>query len=292
MAEGFPEEYEVDRAIFVDEVGLEIGIYGQYRLKTSYQPIFRREGSNLVPFALEARVAPHRQGRQTTATEFFDAVPSADRRFVEAVCRTLHLRNHRNLGAEDVANLQLYLTVDPRLEMQGGNSGSLASIARLAEEADLSPGMITCEILDAPALSTKALAATVDALRSYGVRVSIAEFRVGKSAIDRVMRIEPDVIKIDGAWFRNVQDSAETALLFPAVITAFQGLGANLLVQGIETPLELDAALKSNADYLQGMLLASPALVGTILDDSPRPIVDFVEPDRKIVPLRRKGRRD
>lgn len=286
MAESFPEEGEVDRAIFVDEVGLEIGIYGQYRLKTSYQPIFRREGSNLVPFALEARVAPYREGQQTTATEFFDVVPSADRRFVEAVCRTLHLRNHRNLGADDVANLQLYLTVDPRLEMRGQNSGLLASITRLAEESDLSPGMITCEILDAPTLSTKALAATVDALRDHGVRVSIAEFRVGKSAIDRIMRIEPDVIKIDGAWFRNVQDSAETAVLFPAVITAFQGLGANLLVQGIETPFELDAALKSNANYLQGVLLASPALVGTIVDDRSRPIAHFTEQDRKIMPTR------
>jgi EAL domain-containing protein (putative c-di-GMP-specific phosphodiesterase class I) len=100
------------------------------------------------------------------------------------------------------------------------------------------------------------------------------------------MRIEPDVIKIDGAWFRNVQDSAETAVLFPAVITAFQGLGANLLVQGIETPFELDAALKSNADYLQGLLLASPALVGTIVDDKPRPITHFTGRGRKIMPTR------
>lgn len=285
MTEDFHPAHDVEKAIFVDEIGLEIGIYGPYRLKTSYQPIFRRVGSNIVPFALEARVAPYIFGQQKTATEFFGEVPAADRRFVEMVCRTLHLRNHRNLGADDISDLQLYLTVDPRLEMQDRGTGSLASIARMAEEAGLSPGMIMCEILDAPVLPTKVLVAIANELRDCGVRISIAEFRLGKSAIDRVTRIEPDVIKIDGTWFRNVQDSAETARLFPAVITAFKGLGAKLLVQGIETPAELDAALDARADYLQGMLLAGPALVGTILDDSPRPISALTQRDRKVVPL-------
>jgi EAL domain-containing protein (putative c-di-GMP-specific phosphodiesterase class I) len=288
VAEDFQQAHDIEKAIFVDEVGLEVGIYGPYRLKTSYQPIFRREGPNVVPFALEARVAPYLMGKQKTATEFFSEVPPADRQFVEAVCRFLHLRNHRNLGAENIDHLQLYLTVDPRLEMQGRSAGSLASIAGMAKDAGLSPDMIICEILDAPALSTKKLAAIADELRGYGVRISIAEFRSGKSALDRVTRIEPDVIKIDGAWFRNVQDSAETARLFPAVITAFKGLGAKLLVQGIEMPAELDAALDARADYLQGVLLASPALVGTILDDRPRPIRALTRRDRKVVPLGRK----
>jgi hypothetical protein len=44
--------------------------------------------------------------------------------------------------------------------------------------------------------------------------------------------------------------------------------------------------LKSNANYLQGVLLARPALVGTIVDDRPRPITYFTEQDRKIMPTR------
>ncbi|MET0943727.1 MAG: hypothetical protein ABWY13_20470, partial [Mesorhizobium sp.] len=40
-------------ATFVDEVGIEYGIYGAYRLRSAFQPIFRREGAWLVPFAVE-----------------------------------------------------------------------------------------------------------------------------------------------------------------------------------------------------------------------------------------------
>jgi EAL domain-containing protein (putative c-di-GMP-specific phosphodiesterase class I) len=256
-----------ERALFADEVGIETGIYGRYRLKTAHQPIFSREGGNLVPFAVEARVAPLRQGSPVAPAEFFEETPQADRKFVEVLCRTLHLRNQRNVGVDDPELFELYLTIDPRHD--GGREGSVAAIA---ERAGVPADMIICEIADAPNLDPKALTALTRRLRGHGMRVSVAEFRVGLPAIERISQIEPDIIKIDGAWFRGVQESAETARLFPAVITAFKGLGAKLLVQGIETPAELEAAVEAGADYLQGMLLAPSTLAGSALDEKPRAI--------------------
>jgi EAL domain-containing protein (putative c-di-GMP-specific phosphodiesterase class I) len=292
MTETSPQLGDVEKAIIADEIGLETGIYGQYRLKTSYQPIFRRDGATLALFGLEARLAPQLAGKQITAAEFFEQVAPVDRRFVETLSRVLHLRNHRNIGADNIANLRLYLTIDPDLDMHDRGAGSLDSIARIAEEADLSPAMIICEILDAPEFPMDRLAGIANELCGCGMQISIAAFRAGKSAIDRVTLIGPNVIKIDGAWFRGVQDKAETARLFPAVLTAFKGLGAKLLVQGIETSAELEAALNAGADYLQGRLLAGPALVGTVVDDSLRPVARLLaREDRKIVPFgrHRKG---
>ena len=50
MTETFLQLGDVEKAIIADEIGLETGIYGQYRLKTSYQPIFRRDGATLALF--------------------------------------------------------------------------------------------------------------------------------------------------------------------------------------------------------------------------------------------------
>ena len=44
-------------SILVDDNGIEYGIYGDFRLRSAYQPIFRREGATLVPFAVEGLVA-------------------------------------------------------------------------------------------------------------------------------------------------------------------------------------------------------------------------------------------
>jgi EAL domain-containing protein (putative c-di-GMP-specific phosphodiesterase class I) len=283
--EGNPQDLE--RALVVDEIGIETGIYKNYRLKTAHQPIFRREGAELVPFAVEARVAPFREGSAVAPAEFFEGTPQSDRAFVEALCRTLHLRNHRNVGINEPGGFELYLTIDPRYDHWEASDSAAHFVARFAGEAGIPAGMITCEILDAATLDAKALAALSAELRGHGMRVSIAEFRVGQSAIDRVTQIEPDVIKIDGAWFRDVQESSETAQLFPAVINAFQGFGAKLLVQGIETPAELEAALDAGADYLQGMLLSPPALAGSVLDDKPQLIETLLRRGGKVVTLGR-----
>jgi EAL domain-containing protein (putative c-di-GMP-specific phosphodiesterase class I) len=283
--EGKPQDLE--RALVVDEIGIETGIYKNYRLKTAHQPIFRREGAELVPFAVEARVSPFREGSAVAPAEFFEGTPQSDRAFVEALCRALHLRNHRNVGIDEPERFELYLTIDPRYDDWDAPDSAAHSIAAFAGEAGIPAGMITCEILDAATLDAKALAALSGELRGHGMRVSIAEFRIGQSAIDRVTQIEPDVIKIDGAWFRDVQESSETAQLFPAVINAFQGFGAKLLVQGIETPAELEGALDAGADYLQGMLLSPPVLAGSALDEKPQPIEALLRRGGKIVTLGR-----
>lgn len=287
--EGNPQDLE--SALNVDEVGIETGIYGNYRLKTAHQPIFRREGAKLIPFAVEARVAPFREGSAVAPAEFFEETPQSDRAFVEALCQTLHLRNHRNVGIDEPERFELYLTIDPRYDDWEAPDSVAHSIAAFAGEAGIPRGMVICEILDAATLDAKPLAALTSELRSHGMRVSIAEFRIGQSAIDRVTQIEPDVIKIDGAWFRDVQESSETAQLFPAIINAFQGFGAKLLVQGIETPAELEGALDAGADYLQGMLLSPPALAGSALDEEPQPIEPLLRRGGKVVTLGRNHHR-
>ncbi|NGO54437.1 EAL domain-containing protein [Allomesorhizobium camelthorni] len=287
--EGNP--HDLESALNVDEVGIETGIYGNYRLKTAHQPIFRREGAELIPFAVEARVAPFREGSAVAPAEFFEETPQSDRAFVEALCRMLHLRNHSNVGIDEPERFELYLTIDPRYDDRESPDSAAHSIAAFAGEAGIPTGMVICEILDAATLDAKLLAALTSELRSHGARVSIAEFRIGQSAIDRVTQIEPDVIKIDGAWFRDVQESSETAQLFPAIINAFRGFGAKLLVQGIETPAELEAALEAGADYLQGMLLSPPALAGSALDEEPQPIEALLRRGGKVVTLGRNHHR-
>ena len=278
----------LERALLVDEVGIETGIYGKYRLKTAHQAIYGREGANLALLGVEARVAPLLGGRAVTPAEFFEETPRADRAFVEALCRTLHLRNQRNLGVDDPDRFELYLTIDPRHDAPDGVAQALASAA---DEAGVPAGKITCEILDAASLDARALALLARELRSHGMHVSVAEFRVGQPAVDRIAQIAPDLVKIDGVWFRDVQESAATAQLFPAVINAFRSFGAKLLVQGIETPAELQGALEAGVDYLQGMLLAPAALAGVPVDEDPQPIEALLRTGGRLTGLGRNHHR-
>ena len=49
---------DVAQAIRADEIGLEYGVYGAYRLRSACQPIFAPKDGNLVPVAVEALIQP------------------------------------------------------------------------------------------------------------------------------------------------------------------------------------------------------------------------------------------
>ena len=104
-------------AIFADEVGIEYGIYGAFRLKRAYQPIFAPRGRSLKAVAVEALIQPHRDARPVSPPVFFDSVPAADRLLVETMCRMLHLMTSRNIRVE---RLDLFFTFNPLITVHLG----------------------------------------------------------------------------------------------------------------------------------------------------------------------------
>jgi EAL domain-containing protein (putative c-di-GMP-specific phosphodiesterase class I) len=273
----------VSEAIFVDEVGIEYGIYSDYRLRSSFQPIFRREGDLLVPFAVEGLIAPRLAGKAVPPLDLFGAVPAEDKLFVESMCRGLHLRNHHNIGVE---RLELFFNFDPLINSDLKTSlREIRLMAGWLAEIGLDPELLVCEVTEAQALEGGVLSALMDEMRAMGIRIAIDDFGAGHSTVDRFALVHPDFVKIDGAWFRGLQEGAQTARMFPLVVAAFQDLGAKVLVEGIETADGLQAALDAGVDCLQGFLLAQPALAGTIFDERPKSIGDLLS--RKVVPLRR-----
>ena len=283
-----PLESELERALLVDEIGIVSAVIGPHRLKTTHQPMFRRDGAVLVPFGAEARIVAERDGASETAAAFFDQVPLPQRGFAEAVCRKLNLNNFHHIGIDDPHGFDCYLTIDPRLEASEEAMAEIAAVPRLLDTLEVPATSLIVEILDANFLSLDILLGLAGRLRDAGVRIAVAEFRTGQPTVDRLTLLRPDVIKIDGNWFRSAQDSAATTRLLPAVLNAFTGLGAKLLVQGIETIRELDAALGCEADYLQGRALAGPAPAGSIIDPGPRDLDELLRPLRKVVSLRRR----
>ena len=113
-------------------------------------------------------------------------------------------------------------------------------------------------------------------MRAIGVRLAVDDFGAGHSTAERVRALRSDTVKIDAAWFRSVVSRPEALRLLPALFARLGDLGCRILVEGIETPRQLHAAVEAGADLLQGYLLARPALAGTIVDDAPLLIRDLM----------------
>lgn len=274
----------VGEAIFADEIGIEYGIYGEFRLRSAYQPIFRPQADGLKPVAVEALIEPHVDGNATSAATFFGGIPAQDRMFVENMCRTLHLRNFRNIGVE---GLDLFFNYDPHINDHFGRA--LAEIRQMAsrlDEIELHPRMLVCEITETGAPDNGVLLGVVREMRRNGIRIAVDDFGAGHSTDERLLLVKPDIVKIDGGWFAQLCRHAAAERLFGSLLALLHERGAKVLVEGIEAPNQLRVALDSGADLLQGFLLGRPALAGTIFREEPLDPAKLVREAENVVPLR------
>ncbi|WP_192183853.1 EAL domain-containing protein [Mesorhizobium amorphae] len=272
-------------AIFADEVGIEYGVYGAFRLRSAYQPIFTPRSGTLTAVAVEGLIEPHRAGRPVAPPVFFDGIAAADRLFVETMCRMLHLRNFRNIGVE---GLDLFFNYNPLVNDHPGRAlAEIRLMTRHLGDFDLHPGMLVCEITE-QAADDKVLVSLVHEMRRHGIRIAIDDFGTGHSTEERIALLSPDIVKIDGTWFAQFCRHAAAERFFRPLVSMLHDRGAKVLVEGIEQSVHLRVALDGGVDLLQGFHLARPALAGTIFNEEPLSIEALLGMDNKVVPLHQR----
>ncbi|MEI9417711.1 EAL domain-containing protein [Mesorhizobium sp. Cs1321R2N1] len=272
-------------AIFADEIGIEYGVHGDFRLRSAYQPIYAPRGSSLHPVAVEGLIEPHRAGRPGSPRMFFDSIAASDRLFVETTCRVLHLRNFHNIGVE---GLDLFFNYNPLVNAHAGRAlAEIRLMSRHLDELGLAPAMLVCEITE-QAADDALLARLVREMRRDGIRIAIDDFGTGHSTEERVSLLQPDIVKIDGGWFAEFCRHAAAERFFRPLVSSLHDRGAKVLVEGIEQPTHLRVALEGGVDLLQGFLLGRPALAGTIFNEEPLAVDALLGFDNKVVPLHKR----
>jgi EAL domain-containing protein (putative c-di-GMP-specific phosphodiesterase class I) len=280
MSAGAERQIGLDDAIIVDEIGLETGCYGIYRLRSLYQPIFRRREKTLKMVAVEGTAVPYVAGEEVSSEVFLAAVSDDDQDFVGRISLALPLRNHRNIGLDT-----LELVVDP----EGIEPSALIDRIRLVvaelDGSGLDPASVICALGEHAASDRALLSRLAEEMRGHGLRIAVGDFGAGHWTDEAVDLLKPEIVRIDGNWFRQVCRDATTIRLFDAVVSRLRERQAKVLVTGIESGEQLGMALGAGADFLQGSHLAPPALAGTALDTAPLSIAERLGDAQKIVPL-------
>jgi PAS domain S-box-containing protein len=103
------------------------------------------------------------------------------------------------------------------------------------------------------------LNAAIARLRAGGARLAIDDAGAGFSSFQHVLRLRPDIIKLDRSLTTNVDSNPVRSALASALVTFAASLGARICAEGIETAGELVALQKLGVAFGQGYLLARPA---------------------------------
>ena len=74
----------------------------------------------------------------------------------------------------------------------------------------------------------------------------------------RVLRLTPDIIKLDITLVREVDQRPRMQTLIAALLTFAQGTGADLIAEGVESPRQLETLKQLGVPLGQGFHLGHP----------------------------------
>lgn len=103
-----------------------------------------------------------------------------------------------------------------------------------------------------------AIARTVRMLRDLGVQIALDDFGVGQSTLSRLQTTCVDYVKIDKRFTAAAGRSRRDAAILERTIDLAHAAGATCIVEGIETPAQLQRARKAGAGLGQGFHLGRP----------------------------------
>ena len=97
------------------------------------------------------------------------------------------------------------------------------------------------------------------ALKERGISVSIDDVGFGRSSLESLIILEPDIVKIDRKYVTGIATEPAKARLLKRLVKVVNSLGADVIAEGIEEREELEMLVEFGVPYGQGWYWGKPA---------------------------------
>lgn len=222
------------------------------KLASAFQPVLRPDGKVVGREAL-LRAGLLEHGEVTPDGAFEEAVQVNRVVQFDRLVRIIHLMNHARSFAEHEL---LFLNVHPRLLSSVSNHGR--TFEQILHYYSVPTSRVVIEIREVANVDEAVLTDAVNNYRSLGYRIAVDNFGAEHSSLEHVLKLNPDIVKLDGALIQTTERSRSAITSFNRLVERFHSAGIQVTVEGIETATQLEIARKSGADLLQGYYLANP----------------------------------
>lgn len=225
--------------------------WDDYYLMSHFQPLYSLSHQKQVGFEALLR-GEQADGTLVPPVVLFAPRPLSDEGALDRASHAVHLGNARSLIPDDA---WIFLNILPTTFVAEGYADQLAAIVR---SAALAPEKIVLEILESHGGSVDEMSRAAARYREHGFLIAVDDFGAGQSNLDRLFRIRPDFVKLDGELIRATIPGTQQSIL-PKLVSLLHQAGMLVVVEGVETTEELILAVESNVDFAQGFLLGRPA---------------------------------
>jgi diguanylate cyclase (GGDEF)-like protein/PAS domain S-box-containing protein len=170
---------------------------------------------------------------------------------IDTVCQQLNEWDAQGMVIPHIA-----INISPR---QFHQADFVALVIRIVEQHRLAPNRIMLEITEGVFLKNIEDATNkMNSLRDYGFSLSIDDFGTGYSSLSYLKRLPFDQLKIDQSFIRDLMNDNKSAAIVQSIIVMANGLGLNLIAEGVETDKQLNCLHKHGCHFFQGYYFSKP----------------------------------
>jgi diguanylate cyclase len=111
-----------------------------------------------------------------------------------------------------------------------------------------------------PGVDHNAALVLLTSLRERGVRIAVDDFGMGHGTLEFLASVRADIVKVDRAILRRTRDVRFSPDVLRNLVRVCADYARCVVVEGVESPGEMRAAIYSGADGVQGYHIERPTL--------------------------------
>jgi EAL domain-containing protein (putative c-di-GMP-specific phosphodiesterase class I) len=132
-------------------------------------------------------------------------------------------------------------------------------VTRTLERSGLSPRSVVFEISERESIANfTAFREIRDEYKSLGFRFALDDTGAGYASLQAVIELQPDFVKVDRSFVAGVDTDRAKQTLVRALQSVADGIGAQIVGEGLDTLEELEMLGKLNIPFGQGWLFGKP----------------------------------
>jgi c-di-GMP phosphodiesterase len=214
-----------------------------------YQPIFDAETGEIIEYEALIRMIDN-NGTIVSPGYFLPAArqsrlyPLLSHFVIEEVFKMLETTPHHysiNLSVDDIFDL-------PTKEFL---------IQKLS--STIHSNRLIFEILESEGIENyQEVSAFISEVKQLGARIAIDDFGTGYSNFAHILRLDVDILKIDGSLIRNIDTDTNAQTILIAVVEFSKHLGLKTVAEFVHSEAVYNKCKELGINYLQGYYLSEP----------------------------------
>ena len=222
-------------------------------IRSLYQPLYSVHEKRYI--GVEALSRGTYRGQPLDAVELF-SLPNNEKEKLELnrKCIISALRNVSNLPASE--QYTVFINFDSSLMDNAAFNNRDFELG--IDLSAITPQRIVVELIESRVKDFDRLLRFTAYCRELGFLIALDDVGAGYSSLERMVKIKPDIIKIDRSLINGVSEEFYKREACRALVKLSHNIGALSLAEGVETLQDALECQEMGADILQGFYFSKP----------------------------------